>query len=854
MVNKILASLLFTAFLIVGMAAAATESGSFNFSESGYDEFYKPSTGWGAGYCGSSGYNPYHTCGFRFNNIDYYTNIDVMSIELSGVNLPTGFTGAVSETVPFTAHCGGQEVGSGNLNLQWTAGSTSCELTLWFNSWDIGDLSGSQVMTLDYSIGDGDYTEILWKWESTCGNYPATVPSGNWNIMLVPFNSQYGGIAVYEVYQKYEIFSSKYWENGWACNTIIDDISNNIKITKEISGKSYTSNVTIITPLNTYAMGVGATDLDIDTVGEPIYINVIDIYGGEYLEILEGEGYCSFSGDVYDIINATPLTGAEVIAYQNEIPVGQESDTTDASGSYSYIGVPLQTPTILTTEKTGYVPMNVSFSPPWSQDWEFTLYMWPDSMTWAGNGTGQSAIGGIAYAEGGYTGVSGANVHIFNNTWSTNLTASSVGYYIAENLTANTTYFVQASAPNYTDTVNYSVVTAPNTFSQQDLALQGIYNLTVLVKNSETGMLLDNVSTQISVSDGQQESTTSGHYDFLVDWGTYTVTASAEGYYSASEYVAVDSDSTVTITLIKTSDGGLGTYYPPHNVRFHVQDEFGSPLSGLLMTAEYQESTGPIEWLQSLLGMPSDVDVENTTLSGTTGADGSITFSMIEVAQYQVTVSNATAGLSHSFLLYPKEDQYTIRFTLSDKPDMSLYPDYSVTAFDINDTHVGLNVMYNDSLTSSTDAFTFTVVTGNKTPVYSAEISDQSLNVTYAVENIKGDSYYWGFSADHAIYGEITSMQGVTLKGGTGRIVDLGLSEDNEVWYIYLSMIVTGLIAALFSVSNVKMGVIMVPLCAGFFFFIGWLPAAMAGVLAAAFAFGVLIYMRKSEYKLRGGY
>jgi hypothetical protein len=97
-------------------------------------------------------------------------------------------------------------------------------------------------------------------------------------------------------------------------------------------------------------------------------------------------------------------------------------------------------------------------------------------------------------------------------------------------------------------------------------------------------------------------------------------------------------------------------------------------------------------------------------------------------------------------------------------------------------------------------------------------------------------------------------MQGVTLKGGTGRIVDLGLDESDAVWYIYLSMIVTGIIAALFSVSNVKMGVIMIPLCAGFFFFIGWLPAAMAGVLAAAFAFGVLIYMRKSEYKLRGGY
>jgi hypothetical protein len=529
--------------------------------------------------------------------------------------------------------------------------------------------------------------------------------------------------------------------------------------------------------------------------------------------------------------------------------VGQLTDTTDSAGAYSYIGVPLQETTVLTTSKTGYTSQDLTFAPPWSQDWVFDLYMWPDSMSWNG-----SAIGGIAYTQGSSQGVANATVHVWNDVFSTNITANSVGYYLVDNLTADTSYSVQASATDHTDSEISTAETQTDTFTQTDVALQGIYTLSVSVRNSETGTLLDNVTTQISLSDGQDGSTTTGEKDFQVNWGTYTVTANAEGYYSASEYVAVDEDATVTVNLVQTSATGAGAYYPPHNVRFHVQDEFGSPLSGLLITAVYQESSGPVEWLQELFGLPASVKVENTTLSGTTGVDGSITMSMVEVVQYQMTASDSTLGLSHSFLLYPKEDQYTIRFTLADNADMSLYPDYEVRAFDINDTYVGLNVMYNDTLTSSTDAFTFSVVTGNKTPVYSAEIADQSLNVTYAVENIKGESYYWGFSADHAIYGTITSMQGITLKGGAGRIVDLDLDESQEVWYIYLSMIMTGLIAGLFSVSNVKMGVIMIPLSAGFFIFIGWLPVAMAGVLAAAFAFGVLIYMRKSEYKLRGGY
>ena len=227
---------------------------------------------------------------------------------------------------------------------------------------------------------------------------------------------------------------------------------------------------------------------------------------------------------------------------------------------------------------------------------------------------------------------------------------------------------------------------------------------------------------------------------------------------------------------------------------------------------------------------------------------------MVEVVQYEITATNATIGLSHTFLLYPKEEQYTIRFTLGEDIDWSLFPAYNISATAINDTHVALNVTYDDTETSSTNWLNFSVYYGNKTFVYSSNVTDQTVNASYIVENTKGQSYYWGFIADHDIYGTIEDFQGITLKGGTGKIVDLGLTEDQEVWYIYISMIVTAILASLFSITNVKIGVIMVPLCASFFFFIGWLPAAMTGVIAAAFAFGVLIYMRKSEYKLRSGY
>jgi hypothetical protein len=840
MVNRWIAVLV-VLLLVVPVAVAADTSGSFSLDESAVEDF-----GVGLKRAGGIAQYPWAINKLWFQTIEYYDEISLIEIDFHIADM-SGPTGITSGQTDFTLKDGGTTIGTGTVGLSKSTTTGYWKMTLDFDTWSVGDSTGEKTLSLDYSMSDGNVKKL-----SATYHYNGLYHGVSGNFAISPVVST--GHSLYALNSgeavTVKVYHTKAWENQWSVEVVSDDsLCDVISITKEIGDRSFTSAVTIQTPRNIYEQGSSSSDFDLITIGRPIYISVTDIYSNEYQHILYGDDYCSFSGTVYDVTNAVPLGGATVVAKQNSLAVGQETDTTDENGAYSYIGVPLQESTVLTTAKTGYTSQDLTFAPPWSQDWVFDLYMWPDGMTWNG-----SAIGGIAYEQGSSQGVDNATVHLWNETYSTNVTANSVGYYLVDNLTAGTTYSVQASAADHTDSTVYTAETATDTFTQTDVALQGIYNLVVSIRNSETGNLLDNTTARLSLSDGQDATTTTGTHTFTVNWGTYTVTASADGYYAGSEYVAVDEDATVTVNLVQTSTSGAGAYYPPHNVRFHVQDEFGNPMSGLLITAVYQESSGPVEWLRELFGLPASVEVENTTLSGTTGVDGSITFSMVEVVQYQMTASDATIGLSHTFLLYPKEDQYTIRFTLGDNADLSLYPDYEVMAFDINETYVGLNVMYNDTLTSSTDSFTFVVAYGNKTPLYSAEISDQSLNVTYAVENIKGASYYWGFEAEHSIYGTISDMQGITLKGGTGRIVDLGLDESDAVWYIYLSMIVTGIIAALFSVSNVKMGVIMIPLCAGFFFFIGWLPAAMAGVLAAAFAFGVLIYMRKSEYKLRSGY
>lgn len=477
------------------------------------------------------------------------------------------------------------------------------------------------------------------------------------------------------------------------------------------------------------------------------------------------------------------------------------------------------------------------------------LWMAPDAAPDVPTEEGKSPLYGYAITQGSQQPISGATVSLdgYGST-----TTTSTGFYLFNNVTPGT-YDISASAPLH-DALS-EPVTVDATATPYNLALKGHFLLTVSAKDADDLTTLHN--TTISLSDGQES--TQNPATFTADYGPYTITAAAGGYYPQTQSAYLDRPGTTTATVLLTERPPPATpaempNYPQHNVRFLCVDEYNHPLQNVTITAVYQESSGPVSWITDWLGLSQNVHVANSTLQGTTGLDGSVIFLMVQSVQYRMTVAApAPLNMTKTFDLYPKEDQITIRFVTSPVPDLSTMPAYDLTATEINASSVRLALTYNDT-TNATTHLSFQVydhATGDviNTQTFGASSFPGTVSPTYTVENTKGAMYRFGFEATNTAHGPISQYTGITLKGDN-LLVDLGF-EDRTL-YQWLAVILLFLFAGAFSGTNVKQGAILVPAFGGgLFWFIGWLPASLGGVISAIGFLGVLVYMRKSEWKVR---
>ncbi|HHY08642.1 MAG TPA: carboxypeptidase regulatory-like domain-containing protein [Corynebacteriales bacterium] len=430
-------------------------------------------------------------------------------------------------------------------------------------------------------------------------------------------------------------------------------------------------------------------------------------------------------------------------------------------------------------------------------------------------------------------------------------TTTSAGFYRFDNITPGT-YTLNASAPNH-DPLS-DTITVTNAPLQHDIALTGHYTLNITVKDSETLQLVTN-ATVISLSDGQGAND-QNPATFPVDYGPYTITVTAEGYLPTQQYQYIDKVGETNTTVILTPEPPPPEMpnYPPHSVRFLCIDEYNRPLQNVTIHAVYQESSSPVDWLADWLGISPKVKVNNTAMEGTTGLDGSVVFLMVSSVQYRITVTApAPLNMTKTFDIYPKDDQVTIRFQTSPGTDLSAMPAYDLTATETDPSTVRLALTYNDT-TNATTHLAFQVydhATGDliHTQTFDASKFPGTVSPSYDVSNTNGAMYRFGFTAQNSAHGEISQYKGITLRGDN-LLVDLGF-EDRTL-YQWLAVLLLFLFAGAFSGTNVKQGAILVPLFGGgLFWFIGWLPITLGATISAIGFLGVLLYMRKSEWKVR---
>jgi len=335
--------------------------------------------------------------------------------------------------------------------------------------------------------------------------------------------------------------------------------------------------------------------------------------------------------------------------------------------------------------------------------------------------------------------------------------------------------------------------------------------------------------------------TISHTYNNFVD-AKYDVTLT--GYASGSG-TANTTTKTGYITVNGSSGSGGGTAsLSTVKVRFVILDYVGQRFNNVTVTATPLESTGPWAWLEDLLGVPGKVDVQNEVLTGTTGTDGAIVFTMVESVKYRVDIVDASQGISTSITIYPKEDEIPVYIWPATTPPLGTTVVYDLTAAALDDENTRLQLTYSDALDNTTSV-TFYVTTENGTLIHSeTKTGDANVTLSYEMVNVPGEVYLFGFEATHGTYGTIKQDQFIRFSNDRPRV---DFADWIPLWvYNWLAIGIIVCIAGIFGFQTLKFGVVLVPVFALLFTYMEWLDTPIL-LTMCAMTLGVLMYLRYSE-------
>ncbi len=483
------------------------------------------------------------------------------------------------------------------------------------------------------------------------------------------------------------------------------------------------------------------------------------------------------------------------------------------------------------------------------------LWMSPDAPPDVPVEEGNSTLYGYAITQGSQQPISGATVSL-NGYGST--TTSSTGFYLFNNVTPGT-YNISASATLH-DTLTESV-TVDATATQHNLALKGHHSLTVIVKDGDTLANVQNAT--ISLSDGQES--TSNPVTFNVDYGPYTITAAAGGYYPQTQSAYLDKPGTTTATVLLTArpepvPPPEMPNYPPHNVKFTVQTLLGTPIPGVNVTAQGIQQTPSTNIIERLLGInTTSTPITTELMSGTTDTNGEINFMMIEAVKYQITIKKPGV-VDQTLEIYPKEDTYPIIISTAGGP---LLPDAGDPLRDIHinittstEGDIGhIHIDYNDT-TRKTTSLSIQVTQQNATDSSAPEdviatytvANDANVTHTFDLPNYKGQSFFVRLEAEHPDFGTINRDYAVAFKGVR---VPLGPLPDGL--YIYVAGFGLTLLGGIFGATSATRGVVVIAFAGWLFYAFGWLddlgliaPVSL-GLVSTIAVMGVIVTRYREE-------
>ncbi len=547
-------------------------------------------------------------------------------------------------------------------------------------------------------------------------------------------------------------------------------------------------------------------------------------------------------GAVLSILDGT--TGTVIV--NEALPTGQESYTLEKAYTLRYSAQ---------ATATNYTSFGATQFGLGDDPLPLVLWMYPDDPAIEEPTAGKTALYGYVLTQGSQQPISGASVTL-SDVGST--TTSSTGFYLFNDIDAGS-YTISATATNH-DTLS-EPVTVDASPTQHNLALKGHFALTVTIKDDTTLANLHNAT--ISLSDGQES--TQNPATFNVDYGPYTITAAAGGYYPQTQSAYLDKPGTTTATVLLTArpepvPPPEMPNYPPHNVKFTVQTLLGTPIPGVTVTAQGIQQTPSTNILERLLGInTTSTPITTELMSGTTDTNGEINFMMIEAVKYRITIKKPDV-VDQTIEIYPKEDTYPIIISTAGGP---LLPDagdplrdihINVTTSTEGDTgHIHID--YNDT-TRKTTSLTIQVTQQNATDSSAPEdviatytvANDANVTHTFDLLDYKGQSFFVRLEAEHPDFGTVHRDYAVAFKGVR---VPLGPLPDGL--YIYVAGFGLMLLGGIFGATSATRGVVVIAFAGWLFYAFGWLddlgliaPVSL-GLVSTIAVMGVIVTRYREE-------
>jgi PKD repeat protein len=411
---------------------------------------------------------------------------------------------------------------------------------------------------------------------------------------------------------------------------------------------------------------------------------------------------------------------------------------------------------------------------------------------------------------------------------------------------------VQNATSSDTETkVDYINVSTLGGFNQQDIWMDPQYVLILHVADSLTGLVIPDVSLTDSST---TYVTTNGTFILTYPYSTVVLTLASTGYAGKQVSYVMDSDREETVQLTAQSTSTTTTWYSPHQVRFAVISNTGTLLPGTTVNATANSTTMPDDYLTSLYGIDPAIanDMLNGTLmmSGVTGSDGAIVYTMHGSISYDISLTNPSTGTLFKIFLMPIENNYDIR--LGATTANATYSQINATMLTVSEpdkSHFKLGVNYLDTSGLSNN-MTFAVsCVANGTVLYTQEYTafgTSAILSNYTLPNEWGVGYIWTYVAYRADGSVLSQGATVTGKGPNGVMVDLGLPSLN--WYRWISVCILFMMGAMASQRTKQFWALLIPVFAALFLWFGWFTgtSSTAGIITLCVVLGAIVYMKSS--------